>query len=260
LRQQLAVYQRSLPKPKLRRWDRLFWTWLSRWWSGWRSVLVLVASDTVLRWHRQGFRLYWRWKSRGRPGRPAIPAEVRRLIRRLSQENPLWGAPRIRDELHLLGHDLVKSTVTKYMVRTRKPPSQTWRTFLKNHVGSLASIDFLTVPTVTFQVLYVFIVLRLDRRQIVHVNVTGQPTAGWVAQQLREAFPFDTAPRYLIRDRDGIFGEEVRQCLAHLGIEEVVTAPRSPWQNPYSERLNGIIRQDCLDHVLVLNARHLLTL
>jgi transposase InsO family protein len=257
LRQQLAVLKRSVSRPKLQARDRFFWTLLSRFWSGWRSALVIVSPDTVVRWHRQGFRLFWRWKSRGQPGRPTLAREVQQLIRRLSRDNPLWGAPRIRDELRLLGYDVAKSTVAKYMIRSPKPPSQNWRTFLKNHVGSLASMDFFVVPTRTFQLLYVFVILRHDRRQVVHINVTTQPTAAWVAQQLREAFPFDTAPRYLIRDRDGSYGEEVRRCLKVLGIEEVLTAPRSPWQNPFVERLIGTLRRDCLDHVIVLSQAHL---
>jgi putative transposase len=258
LRQQLAVLHRSAPRPRLHWRDRLFWAWLSRLWTGWREVLVLVKPETVVRWHRLGFRLYWRWKSRGQPGRPSIAAEVRRLIRRINRENPLWGAPRIRAELHLLGHDVAKSTVARYMTRRKdKPPSQTWRTFLRNHVGSLASIDFFVVPTVTFRLLYAFVVLRHDRRRVVHCNVTEHPTAAWVAQQLREAFPYDEAPRYLIRDRDSIYGAEVRRCLKSMGIEEVVIAPRSPWQTPFVERLIGTLRRELLNHVIVLNARHL---
>src|SRR5262249_43231106 len=174
-----------------------------------------------------------------------------------SKENPLWGAPRIRAELALLGHDIADSTVAKYMVRAPKPPSQNWRTFLKNHVGTLASIDFFTVPTVTFQVLFVFVVLRHDRRRIAHFNLTRHPTAEWIARQVTQAFPFDEAPRYLIRDRDGAYGDEVRRCLKNLGIEEVVIAPRSPWQSPFVERVIGTIRRECLDHVIVLNQRHL---
>jgi transposase InsO family protein len=258
-RQQLALLQRTAPPPRLHRWDRLFWVWLSRLWRGWRSALVVVKPETVLRWHRAGFRLYWRWKSGGgSSGRPMIPRSVIALIQRMAGENPTWGAPRIRAELHLLGHDLAESTVAKYLPRGRKPPSQTWKTFLKNHVGSLASIDFFVVPTATFRLLFGFVVLCHKRRRVVHFNVTAHPTAAWVAQQLREAFPFDEAPRYLIRDRDSTYGPEVRQCLRNLGIEEVVIAPSSPWQNPYVERLIGSIRRECLDHVIVLNERHLL--
>jgi transposase InsO family protein len=192
-------------------------------------------------------------------GRPPLDKELRDLIGRMARENPTWGAPRIRAELRLLGHDVAEATVAKYLKRSRpsKPPSQTWRTFLTNHVGTLASMDFFVVPTVTFRLLYVFVLLRHQRRYVVHFNVTTAPTAAWVAQQLRQAFPFETAPRYLIRDRDGIYGDEVRRCLRSLGIEEVVTAPRSPWQNPYCERMIGSLRRECLDQVIVLNERHL---
>jgi transposase InsO family protein len=212
----------------------------------------------VVRWHRQGFRYYWRWKLRGQPGRPQIDADVRQLIRRLSRDNPLWGAPRIQAELRLLGHDLAESTVAKYMVRRRDlPPSQTWKTFLHNHVGTLAAIDFCVVPTVTFRLLYCFIVLRHDRRRAVHFNVTTHPTAGWVARQVVQAFPFDEAPRYLIRDRDGSYDAVFRQRVANLGIDEVLIAPQSPWQNPFVERWIGTLRRECLDHVIVLNEAHL---
>jgi transposase InsO family protein len=157
----------------------------------------------------------------------------------------------------MLGIDVSQTTVAKYMIRHRKPPSQTWRTFLDNHVKELVSIDFFTVPTATFRILYVFLVLRHERRQVVHFNVTEYPTAQWTAQQIVEAFPFDTVPRYLLRDRDTIYGERFRRRVRSLGIEEVRTAPRSPWQNPYVERLIGSIRRECLDHVIVFNARHL---
>lgn len=258
LRQQLAVYQRMVKRPRLRRGDRVFWVWLSRLWSDWQSVLVIVQPETVVGWHRRGFRLYWTWKSRrGKPGRPKVSRELRDLIRRMARENPLWGAPRIRAELRLLGHDLAESTVAKYMVRPKKPPSPTWKAFLANHVDQIAAIDFFVVPTATFRVLYVFFVLSHDRRRILHFNVTAYPSAAWTAQQVREAFPFDTAPRYLIRDRDGIYCDVFRDRVGNLGIEEVVTAPRSPWQNPYAERFVGSIRRECLDHVIVLNEAHL---
>jgi putative transposase len=258
LRQQLAMYHYSAPKPKLRDGDRRFWILLARLWPGWRSALLVVSPATVVRWHRQGFRYYWRWKSRGHAGRPPIDAVVRQLIRRLSRDNPLWGAPRIQAELHLLGHDLAESTVAKYMVRRRdQPPSQTWKTFLRNHVGTLAAIDFCVVPTVTFRLLYCFVVLRHDRRRVVHFNATQHPTSQWVSQQLREAFPFDQAPRYLIRDRDSIYGLEAQDTIRNLGIEEVLIAPQSPWQNPFVERLIGTLRRECLDHVIVLSETHL---
>jgi putative transposase len=175
----------------------------------------------------------------------------------LSHENPLWGAPRIQAELRLLGHDVAESTVAKYRVRPTQPPSATWRSFLANHVDCLASVDFFVVPTVTFRLLYGFLVLRHDRRRVVHFNVTSHPTAEWVARQIKEAFPYDEAPRYLIRDRDGAYGHCLRECLKRMGVEEVLTAPRSPWQNPSVERLIGSIRRECLDHVIVFNEAHL---
>jgi hypothetical protein len=257
LRQQLAAYERTRPKPKLRRVDRIFWVWLSRLWSGWRSTLLIVKPETVIGWHRQGFRLYWRWKSRSRPGRPAVSRQVIALIHRMCRENPTWGAPRIQAELALLGHDLADSTVAKYMLRPRKPPSQTWRTFLKNHVGAIAACDFFVVPTVTFQLLYALVIIRHDRRRVVHFGVTAHPTAAWISQQLREAFPFDEAPRFLIRDNDGIYGEEFQRTVENLGVEEVRIAPHSPWQNPYCERLIGSVRRECLDHIIILDERHL---
>lgn len=259
LRQQLAVLERTAKRPRLRRRDRVFWVWLSRLWTDWRSVLVIVQPDTVVRWHREGFRLYWRWKSRRHQvGRPQTERELRDLIRRMCRENSTWGAPRIQSELRLLGYTVAESTVLKYMIRSAKPPSPTWRTFLDNHVATIAAVDFFTVPTVTFQVLFCFVVLRHERRRVVHFNVTAHPTARWTAQQVVEAFPYDEAPRFLIRDRDGIYGDYFRQRVKGMGIDEVVTAPRAPWQNPYCERLIGSIRRDCLDHMIVLNESHLL--
>ena len=258
LRQQLAVLQVSMTRPRLRKRDRIFWVWLSRLWSGWRSCLLIVKPETVIRWHREGFRLYWRSKSRKKLGRPKTEAEIRAIIRRMARDNPLWGAPRIQSELALLGHDVAESTVAKYMGRAHKPPSQTWRTFLNNHIGDIAAIDFFVVATVSFRLLYCFFVLRHDRRRVVHFNVTPHPTARWTAQQVVEAFPFDTSPRFLIRDRDSIYGQDFRERIEHLGIEEVVMAYRSPWQSPYVERLIGSIRRECLDHVIVFNEAHLL--
>jgi len=258
LRQQLAALEHSSKRPRLSNRDRIFWVWLSKFWSNWRSVLLIVQPQTVVRWHQHGFKLYWRWKSQPKTvGRPKIEAEIRKLIRRMSQENPLWGTPRIRSELRLLGHEASKATVDKYRIRDRKPPSQTWRTFLDNHVHDIVAVDFFTVPSATFRILFCFVVLRHDRRIILHFNVTANPTAAWTAQQVVEAFPDDTAPRYMIRDRDGIYGHQFKNRIKHMGIEEVVTAPRSPWQNPYVERLIGSIRRECLNHVIVLNERHL---
>jgi len=253
----LAVALRRSPRPKLRSRDRTFWVLLSNLWTDWRSALVVVNPETVIRWHRQGFRLYWRWKSRRREGRPAVPHEVRDLIRRMAQANPLWGAPRIHGELLKLGINVGQASVAKYMPRRRKPPSPTWRSFLNNHLPQIVACDFMTVPTATFRVLYVLIILAHDRRRVLHFNVTEHPTAQWTGQQLREAFPWNATPRFLLRDRDGIYGDEFTRVAHSMGIEQVLTAARSPWQNPYVERLIGSIRRDCLDHVIVLNERHL---
>ena len=175
----------------------------------------------------------------------------------MCQENPIWGAPRILSELLLLGHNVAESTVSEYMIHQPKPPSQNWRTFLKNHVGQIAAVDFFTVPTITFQVLYVFLIMRHDRRRVVHFNISTGPTAQWAAQQIVQAFPFEEHPRFLLRDRDGIYGQYFRDRVKHMGIEEVLIAPRAPWQNPYIERLIGSIRRECLDHMIVLNEDHL---
>jgi len=260
LRHQVNVLRRSVKRPKLTAADRLFWIWLCEVWSDWRSTLAIVKPETVIGWHRKGFRLFWTWKvRRGQRGRPPVPEEVRKLIRRMSRENPMWGAPRIHGELLKLGIDVGETSMSKYMVRRRNPPSQTWRTFLENHVMDTVSIDFFTVPTIRFQVLYVFLVLAHDRRRIVHFNVTAHPTAEWTGQQLREAFPFEKVPRYLLRDRDAIFGvgvdftKEVRS----LGIEEVLSAPRSPWQRAYIERVIGSIRRECIDRLIVFNVASL---
>ncbi len=245
-------FQRSARKrPNLTCRDRLLWVCLSRLWNDWRSALAIVRPETVIAWHRAGFRLFWTWKvRRGPPGRPVIAREVRDLIRQMCRENPGWGAPRIHGELLKLGIDIGESSVSKYMVRCGKPPSQTWRTFLDNHLQQLVSIDFFTVPTLRFQVLYVFLVLAHDRRRIVHCNVTAHPTAQWTGQQLREAFPFDQLPRYLLRDGDAIFGDAFRDQVRDMGIHEVLSTPRSPWQRAYVERVIGSIRRECLDHVL----------
>ena len=234
--------------------DRLFWAWLSQVWSNWRCALVMVKPETVIGWHRKGFRLYWRGKSRGRcAGRPIVSRAIRDLIRKMSWANPIWGAPRIHGELLKLGIEVSETTVAKYRVRHRKPPSQTWRTFLKNHAQQLVSVDFFVVPTLNLQLLFVFVLLEHPRRRVVHCNVTAHPTAEWTAQQMREAFPWATAPRFLIRDRDGCYGDAFRQTVRGMNIEEVLTAPHSPWQNGHVERLIGSIRRECLDHVIVFN-------
>ncbi len=259
LRHQLAVPRQRAPKRlRLGRTDRLVWVLLSRLWSGWRQALQIVTPDTVVAWHRQGFALYWRWRSRPRHiGRPPINRETRRLIRQMQQANPFWGAPRLHAELLKLGFEISQATVAKYGRRTTKPPSQSRRAFLTNHASQLASVDFFTVPTATFRVLFVLVILSHDRRRIAHVNVTAHPTAEWTAQKLREAWPSNDTPRFLLRDRDSIYGWLVRDTLQGMGIQEVVTGPHSPWQNPFVERVIGSIRRECLNHVIVWNERAL---
>ena len=257
LRHQLNVYQRSVKRPRIRPGDRILWAWLSRHWSRWRAALHFVQLLTVIAWQRRRFREHWaRISGRGLPGRPAVCKEIRDLIRRLSRANAKWGSPRIVGELGKLGIKVAKSTVEKYRVRSGKPPSPTWRAFLKNHVADLASIDFFTIPTINFNVLFVLVVLAHDRRRVMHFNVTENPTAQWAAQQIVEAFPWDSAPKYVLRDRDAVYGETFRRRVASLGIDQVLSAPRSPWQNPYVERLIGTLRRECFDNVIVLNASH----
>jgi putative transposase len=257
LRHQLTVLQRSIPHPRLRGQDRILWVCLSRLWANWRSSLLIVQPATVVAWHRQGFRLYWRWQSRLRsPGRPPIDLEIRTLIRRMARENPTWGRRRIQAELRFLGYEVAALTVAKYMRRaSRHPP--TWRAFLAAHRHDIAAVDFFVVPTLTFRLLFGFVILRHDRRELINIGVTDQPTAAWAAQQIVHAFPDETGPAYLLRDRDAIYGAEFQRRVERLGIRQVVIAPRAPWQNPFAERLIGSIRRDCLDHVIVLSERHL---
>jgi putative transposase len=257
LRHQLSTYRLKGKRPRIAPSDRLLWSVLAKLWPQWRGALFFVKPRTVTLWQQKRFREYWRTLSQcGRPGRPKIAPELRTLIRRMWQANPIWGSPRILAELHKLGIEVAKSTVEKYKPRGDRSPSATWRTFLHLHLKELVAIDFFIVPTATFKVLFVFLVLAHDRRRIIHFNVTEHPTAQWTAQQLVEAFPFDTAPRYLLRDGDGIYGDRVRRRIDSLGIEEVVTAPASPWQNAYVERVIGSLRRELLDHVIILNDRH----
>jgi putative transposase len=253
LRHQLQVLQRSRPRRlRLAKADRWLWALLSRLWTGWRTSLVIVKPETVIAWHRRGFRLWWTWTSRRRIGRPSMSANLRTLIRTMAQANPLWGAPRIHGELLKLGIDVSQATVAKYMRRQRQPPSQTWRTFMDNHIGQIVAADFFVVPTATYRLLFVLVFLAHDRRRIRHVAVTAHPTAAWTAQRLREAFPWDEAPRYLIHDRDHTF-DRLGATATAMGIEEVLTAPRAPWQNAYVERFIGSARRECFDHVIVFN-------
>jgi hypothetical protein len=258
LRHQLAVYQHSVKRPQLQPVDRFFWAWFSRLWSGWQHTLECVQPRTVLAWQKQRFRDYWRRVSQSsKSGRPAISKELRDLIRDMWRSNPTWGSPHIVGELRKLDITVATSTVGKYRSQVRQPPSPTWKAFLANHVKDLVVCDFFTVPTVQCRVLFVFIMLAHERRRIVHFNITEHPTAQWTAHQIVEAFPWDTAPRYLLRDRDSIYGETFQDRVGHMGIEEGKIAPRSPWQHPYCERVIGSIRCDALDHVIVLNEQHL---
>ena len=256
LRQQVVMLKRSVKRPRTTTFDRLFWIVFARFVDDWRGKLLALSPDTVVRWHREGFRRYWTLKSR-RLGRPRVDMELCRLIRQMQRENITWGAPRIHGELLKLGYEVCEATVSNYMKRYRKPPSQSWRTFLTNHHEEIAAIDFFTVPTVMFKILYVFVVIEHARRRVVHFNVIAHPTAQWTAQQLIEAFPFDSAPKYLIRDGDGIYGAAVQRRIGSLGINEIVTTPASPWENAYAERVIGSIRRECLDHLIVVNERHL---
>ncbi len=258
LRHQVMVLQRQLGKrPKLTRWNRLLFAALYHVQPQVLQSISIVQPETVVRWHRAGFRLLWKHKSRGKPGRPPVNVEVRRLIRQISRENPLWGAPRIHGELLKLGINVCQTTVAKYMVRSGKPPTQSWLTFLRNHADGIAAIDLFVVPTISFRLLYGFVVLNIGRRQIVHVSATYHPTAEWLARQVSEAFPWETAPSHLIRDRDCAYGETSRKRLSARGIRDGPTAPRSPWQNGYVERVIGSIRRELLDHVVVTGECHL---
>jgi putative transposase len=258
LRHQLAVYKQTVYRSRLRSTDRVFWGWLSQLWRGWPDALVFVQPRTVIAWQQQRFRdHWWRLSEQGKPGRPAVAKEVRALIQDMWQANPTWGSLRIVGELRKVGIEVTKSTVEKYRMRPRKPPSPTWKIFLTNHVQDLVALDFFVVPTVMCKVLFVLLILAHHRRRVVHFSVTEHPTAEWTAQQVVDAFPWDNAPRSLLRDRDRIYSASFRQRVRHMGVEEAVIAPRSPWQNPYVERLIGSIRRECLDHVIVLHERHL---
>src|SRR6201993_3367660 len=258
LRYQLIVLRRKVTgRVRLSNGDRMVFIQLYRWFPSVLQVITVIRPETLVRWHRAGFRHYWRWKSRCLGGRPQIGAELRALIRRMSIENPLWGAPRIHGELFKLGFEVAQSSVAKYMVKRRGPPSQGWSTFLRNHLPEVAAMDLFVVPTIGFDLLYAFIIIRLDRRVLVWINVTANPTDQWVAHQITEAFPWDEAPRYLIRDRDRIYGSVVPRRLRAMGIRDKPIAPASPWQNGFVERLIGSIRRECLDHIIVLGEVHL---
>ena len=261
LRQQLVALKRRHPRPSLGLFDKLFWV-IARWiWSAWKHSLILVTPETVVRWHRTGFRIYWRLISRVRRpvGRRPTPKEVRELIFRMVVENPTWGAPRIHGELRMLGFELSERTISRWMKRAPRDPDRAkrWLAFLRNHREAIAAMDFFTAPTITFGVLYCFFVISHDRRRILHVNVTKHPTSGWIIQQLREAFPFEAPQKYLIFDRDQKFGFEVIAAVKATRIIPKQTSFRSPWQNGVAERWVGSCRRDLLDHIVALNERHL---
>ena len=260
LRQQLAAFKVLGKQPRVRAADRAFWVVLRRLWSRWSDALVFVKPDTVVRWHRAGFKAYWNWLSRRgrRTGRPPVDAEIRDLIRKMGLENG-WGAPRIHGELGMLGFDVSERTVSRYLRGLRRRPEarQSWLTFLRNHREVIAAMDLFVVVTATFRMLYVLFVIRHGRREIVHVNVTQHPTAKWVAQQIREAFPFDTAPKYLVFDRDSTFSADVVAAVKVVGAKPTRTAYRAPWQNGTAERWIGCARAELLDHAVVLDEKHL---
>jgi transposase InsO family protein len=257
LRQQLIVLQRKVHgRVEFTNSDRLVFIQLYRWFPSVLKVITIIRPETLVRWHRAGFRCYWRWKSRSFGGRPQIDADLRALIRRMSVENLLWGAPRIHGELLKLGFTVSQSTVAKYMAR-RGDPGQSWGTFLRNHAPRIAAMDLFVVPTIGFSLLYVLVIVRLARRELVWINVTGHPTAEWIAQQITEAFPWNEAPSYLIRDRDGVYGTAVMRRLRAMGIRDKPIAPGSPWQNCFAERLIGSVRRECVDHIVALGEQHL---
>src|SRR5712664_2215853 len=258
LRHQLNVLRQRVPsKPKLTVADRLLFVWLYRLFPSVLNAVTIIQPETIIRWHRTDFRLYWRWKSRSRGGRPRIPGEIRRLIREMSLANRLWGAPRIHGELLKLGIEVAQSTVAKYMARSGRRRSQSWKTFLHNHSTGIGAMDFLIVPTAGFRLLFVLVILRHERRRLISLSVTDPPTAEWIARHITEAFPWDSAPTHLIRDRDAAYGHAVTKRLAAMGIRDHPMAPRSPWQNGHAERLIGSIRRECLDHLVIFGEAHL---
>ena len=260
LRQQLAVQQRFVKRPKFTHTDRFFWVCLSKIWNDWKSALVVVQPATVISWHKKGFKLYWKWKSR-RVGRPNINWQLIKLIRRMQKENLTWSAQRLQGELKKLGFTVCDNTVAKYMRKPKTDPDklQRWLTFLRNHAQYTVGIDFLVARTIFFKSIYVFVAISHDRRKILHFAVTAKPHSQWAIQQLRETFAFDETTKYVIRDNDKIFSEDFKRTIKRFGLKDTPTAPHSPWQNPIAERVMGTLRRECLDHIIVLNEKHLWT-
>jgi transposase InsO family protein len=258
LRHQLIILRRKMPgRVRLTNGDRWFLVQLYRLFPSTLRALTIIRPETLVRWHQAGFRGYWRWKSGSRGGRPQIDSDLRALIRRMSIENPLWGAPRIHGEPLKLGFEVAQSSIATYMVKRSGPPSRGWRTFLRNHAPDIAAMDLFVVPTISFGLLYALVIVRLEPRELVWVNVTAKPTAEWIARQITVAFPWDDAPQYLIRDRDRIYGTCFTRRLRAMGIRDKPTAPASPWQNGFAERVIGSIRRECVDHLIVLGEAHL---
>src|SRR4030088_1951294 len=258
LRHQLNVLRRRVPsKPKLAIVDRLLLVWLHRLFPSVLNAVTLVQPETIIRWHRTGFRLYWRWKSRSQGGRPKVPVEIRRLIREMSLANRLWGAPRIHGELLKLGIEVAQSTVAKYMARSGRGREQTWKTFVHNHVSGIGAMYFLVVPTINFRLLFVLVILQHERRRLISLSVTDHPTAEWIVRAMPDASRWDEAPDYMVRDRDKCYGHAVTKRLAAMGIRDHPIARRSPRHNGHAERLIGSIRRECLDHIVVFGGPHL---
>ena len=258
LRHQLNIaLRRAPPRLRLRGSDRTLLIWMARLWPDLAGTAQVVQPETILRWHRAGFKAFWSWKSRNRAGRPKIDRGLRDLIRRMSRENPLWGASRIHGELLMLGFDVAQSTVSKYMARPSRPPSQTWKTFLQNHAEAIAAIDMCVFPTLTFDVLFAFLIVGHGRRQLLWFEVARHPTAEWLGRQITEAFPWASAPAYLARDNDRAYGHTFRRRVRAMGIRDRPISPASPWQNGIAERLIGTLRRDCLDQLVICGEAHL---
>ena len=258
LRQQLNIYKRKNKRPKLENIDRIILVWISRVFSKWKSALVVAKASTLIGWHKKGFKLYWKWKSR-RVGRPNINWPLIKLIRIMQKENPLWSAQRIQGELAILGYSVCDNTVAKYMRKPKTDPEklQRWLTFLRNHAKYTVGIDFLVARTIFFKSIHVFVAISHDRRKILHFAVSSKPHSQWAIQQLRETFAFDETTKYVIRDNDKIFSSDFKEQIRNFGMKDTPTASRSPWQNPFCERVIGTLRRECLDHMIILNEKHL---